>query len=99
MATIDHLRAIPMVDSYGALQRALPQVVISDNVATDRTRPSAESTLYYFRARVTKVHGRYMLTYAPRNIIELTELNMDFQHFLSLSGEERDRLARQYERR
>ena len=99
MATIDRLRAIPMVDSYDVLQRAMPEVVILSNVGTDQARPSAESILYYFKARVTRVHGRYVTTYAPLNIIELTEMNIDFGRFLGLSGEQRERLASQYDRR
>jgi hypothetical protein len=96
-ATLLHMGAIGMADSYGTLQRALPDVIISDSVRTDQPFPSGDSIVYYFRARVTRVGLRHLVAYAPQNITKLTETNMRFGPFLRLSRESRERLAREYE--
>lgn len=95
-ATLLHLDAIQMVDSYGSLQRAFPGVVISNNVRTDQPVPSSGSKLYYFRARFARVPDRYATVYAPRDVVELTDMNMHFERFLDLSRQERQRLLAQY---
>lgn len=93
VATIYHLNTIRMTDSYGILQRALPEVIISDNLRTDQSQPSSDSIVYYFRARFIKVGGRYRIIYAPQNIIELTQINIPFERFLRLPMTGRERLA------
>lgn len=95
-ATLLHLDAIQMVDSYGNLQRAFPGVIISNNVRTDQPVPSSGSKLYYFRARFARVPDRYATVYAPRDILELTDMNMYFERFLALSREQRQRLLLEY---
>lgn len=98
VATILHLGTIRMADSYGSLQRAFPQIIISDNIRTDRPLPHPDSKLYYFRARLRTVTYPHGVVYAPRNIVELADMNMSFEHFLDLSREQRERLLSEYNR-
>ena len=93
---ISHLGTIRMIDSYGSLQRVFPHVIISDNVRTDQPLPSSESRLYYVRMRLARVPGTPRAVYAPRNILELTDMNMSFLHFLNLSREQRGRLLSEH---
>jgi hypothetical protein len=96
-AMIEVLNTTRIVDSHGALQRAFPNTTILNNVSTDLPLPSSESDLYFFRARFTVVpdaHG--MVIYAPRDVLELTKVNLSFDEFLGLSESQRAGLLGQY---
>lgn len=95
-ATLLHLGTIRMIDSHGSLQRAFPEVRLSGNVRTDLPLPSSDSKLYYFRAQLATVPSEHIVIYAPRNITQLTDMNMQFERFLGLSREEREGLLNEY---
>ena len=95
-AIIHHLNEIRIVDSSDLLQHAFEEDVVLDNIRTDLPMPSSDSRLYSFRARLTTVPDPYRVVYSPSNIIEMTEMNLTFERFLSLSKEERENLLAEF---
>jgi hypothetical protein len=95
-AVLHKLNTIIMTDSYGSLQRAFPNVKISNNLRTDQPVPSSDDKMYYFRAHFAEVSVPYKTVYAPKDIVELTDVNMTFVHFLGLSKEQREALLSNY---
>lgn len=88
-AVIHHLNTIRILDSEGSLQRALPDVMLSDNIRTDQPVPSSNSKLYYFRAKVRRIQDPSKTIYVPGKTIKLTDAGMSFEQFLDLPREQR----------
>jgi hypothetical protein len=89
MAVLDHLNTIRLVDRSGTLQRAFPRVRILDSLRSHPPQPSSRSRMYYIRAHVTDLKDHSYVVYAPQEVIELKDLNLEFEPFLDLSRQER----------
>lgn len=97
-ATIYYLDKIRLVDSNGALDRALPGANFTDTLRSHPPQPTSSSSVYYMRATVSEVPGPFPGIYAPVSIGKLADIGMSFERFLGLSREERERLLREYNR-
>ena len=95
-ALIHHLTEIELTDSSAVLGRAFPELVVSDNIQTDLPLPSSDSKVYYFRGRLVAVSDRDRSRYSIRSISELTDTQVTFEHFLSLSRDGRASLISLY---
>lgn len=90
-ATLREVGIVDLIDNHGELQRAFPQVSMSDSTSTDQEGLS-NGKLYYFRARITPVHLPNDVAYAPERILQLEDANISFERFLELTTAERERL-------
>lgn len=88
-AVLHHLNTILLVDSFQTLQSRLPGVIVSDNVRSDQPMPSSESPLFYFKAKLARVHNPYKMVYAPQRIEAMKKTDVTFDKFLSMSLEQR----------
>jgi hypothetical protein len=95
-ATLHVLNTIRLSDSYGSLQRAMPELDIVDNISSDLPLPSSDSKVYYMRARIVVVPNDYRTVYAPRDVFQLSQLNLPFGTFLELSTNDRESLLIRY---
>lgn len=94
-AILHHLNAIYLTDTDGRLQASLPRISIVSNLDSDQPAPSSSSRIFYFRARLRRVPNDNKIIYVPETVMELSELNMTFEHFLGLSREQREQLLRE----
>lgn len=91
-AIIHHLNAVIILDDKGIMQNAFSQYNIVDATNSDLPTPASNDKVYYFRSIVQRIPSKRVNTYVPVRILELSELDLEFEAFLRLSKEERVKL-------
>jgi hypothetical protein len=96
-ATLHLLNTIRMIDTFGTIQRLIPNLNVSDNVRSDQPMPSSDSKIYFFRAHFTRIPDEHSVIYAPRNVVELTDTGVSFEQFLDMAATDREHLLSRFQ--
>ncbi len=96
LATLRQLGTIDLVDDHGTLRRVFPDFVdgtiVFDRPPLDPGAQPLPAKVYYFRARTTLVRYPGGIAYAPSEILQLDDTNLDLQRFVELDAAGRERL-------
>ncbi len=96
-ALLHHLNAVELLDSYGALKKILPSVIVSNSIKSDQPAPSPNSKVYYFNAQVTEIRYYYKGVYALKFVNSMVDTGISFDRLLEMSADEREKLRTAYE--
>lgn len=89
---LHNLNVVRMTDTHRRLQRKMPKVKVIGNTGPHLPHPSSANKVFYINARSMQIPHSSMTLYAPVDIRQLIDTNVNFERFLELSRKEREAL-------